>query len=476
MATKYPLSVDQATGDVYPLLVNGNPLNLPAGTLLDGTAIGGGSALVGKTLVVDSVNGNDSTATRGDAGKPYLTLTAAKTAALSGDTIHVGPGTYGENNLLKNGVNWYFEVGAKVIHTASVLPAAGIFDDSSRGANAAIVSTIGGHGHFETGTISATLIPGGVIYITNASSNVTVACDTITRHASPGGAYGYGVAQSAGTLIVNVRGNLSDNGGAAIWWSNGEMHVTANEIGTSAAPAFRAEDGGTPTGAVFVRAGKIVGTTTVYAITSVANSAARIWITAQHIIGPSGAIDCRGGFVYIEAEKIQSASDNNAINVGGGNLYVTAQKVENTSSAAMWAVGTCKAILTINEWASADGYPLVVMGDAATDVTLYNAELAKTTAGAPLAAGDGTIRLVNCCLKSITDSYPIDDGIDEFGVHLNATVKLQNCVLVSGSANSIRSTDFGGTIKVYNGCAANVAAGAGVTFSVGALSVDTDVN
>jgi hypothetical protein len=47
---------------------------------------------LGKVLTVDSVNGNNSTASRG--GKPYLTIQAANTAAVSGDTIWVLPGTY----------------------------------------------------------------------------------------------------------------------------------------------------------------------------------------------------------------------------------------------------------------------------------------------------------------------------------------------------------------------------------------------
>ena len=47
---------------------------------------------LGKVLTVDSVNGNNSTASRG--GKPYLTIEAANTAAVSGDTIWVLPVTY----------------------------------------------------------------------------------------------------------------------------------------------------------------------------------------------------------------------------------------------------------------------------------------------------------------------------------------------------------------------------------------------
>ena len=49
----------------------------------------------------------------------YATLELASTAAVSGQTINVGPGTYtvtttATDGLAKNGVNWYFEAGAIV--------------------------------------------------------------------------------------------------------------------------------------------------------------------------------------------------------------------------------------------------------------------------------------------------------------------------------------------------------------------------
>lgn len=59
--------------------------------------------------------------------KPYVTLTAAQTDAVSGDTIVVLPGTYtniaGDTtnaNLGKDGVNWYFYNGAKIVLTGDV--------------------------------------------------------------------------------------------------------------------------------------------------------------------------------------------------------------------------------------------------------------------------------------------------------------------------------------------------------------------
>src|SRR5215813_6873431 len=48
---------------------------------------------------------------------PLTTLTAAKAAARSGDTIVVAPGTYLENDLLKDGVNWFFSPGAIVSYS-----------------------------------------------------------------------------------------------------------------------------------------------------------------------------------------------------------------------------------------------------------------------------------------------------------------------------------------------------------------------
>src|SRR5689334_5216224 len=82
---------------------------------------------------------------------PFTTLGAAKAAAVSGDTIVVGPGTYIENDLLKDGVNWFFAPGAIVTYSSPALQANsndilyGIFDDRSSGP---VQCTIGGHGSF----------------------------------------------------------------------------------------------------------------------------------------------------------------------------------------------------------------------------------------------------------------------------------------------------------------------------------------
>ena len=102
------------TGDV-----TGNVTGDLTGTLVEATNItgsivsasffyGDGSGITnitaatntGKALWIDSVNGNDGTATRGKLSSPYLTIGAALSDALSGDTVQVFPGTYPEDGLV----------------------------------------------------------------------------------------------------------------------------------------------------------------------------------------------------------------------------------------------------------------------------------------------------------------------------------------------------------------------------------------
>jgi len=98
-----------------------------------GTATGNG-VWVSKT-------GNDGTGASGSIGTAFLTLTAAKAAANAGDTIFVLPGTYAEQDLLKDQVNWHFFNGAVVTNTSASLA---IWQDNA----GAITSTITGDGQF----------------------------------------------------------------------------------------------------------------------------------------------------------------------------------------------------------------------------------------------------------------------------------------------------------------------------------------
>lgn len=114
----------------------------------------------GKTLFVDAIFGNDSTGTRERFDLPFRTISAATTAAGVGDTIHVRPGSYNENIILKDGVNIYAELGAVL---------GGKITDNGIGRNSQI------KGHFQIGYP----LP-NIIDITGTNSNISIECEEIS--------------------------------------------------------------------------------------------------------------------------------------------------------------------------------------------------------------------------------------------------------------------------------------------------------
>ena len=76
------------------------------------------------TFVWVAKNGNDTKARRGRIDLPYLTIQAALTAALAGDTLLVAPGTYAENLVIpdKDGLAIVGQNTTSTIITAALGP------------------------------------------------------------------------------------------------------------------------------------------------------------------------------------------------------------------------------------------------------------------------------------------------------------------------------------------------------------------
>jgi len=70
--------------------------------------------LTGKTVWVDATYGNNTTAEPYRFDLPYATINAATNAALSGDLVYIRPGTYSETVTLKDGVNFWADLGVTV--------------------------------------------------------------------------------------------------------------------------------------------------------------------------------------------------------------------------------------------------------------------------------------------------------------------------------------------------------------------------
>lgn len=204
----------------------------------------------GNLLWVDSVHGNDATAQQARMQLPYLTLAAAKAAAVSGDTIFVLPGTYNEKNLAKNGVNWHLCNGAVISYSG--LATGGVFDTGAAGG--ACSFTISGNG---TIRVTSEPSPYAVVKSVYGGDNIKVECDRIE---------GVGPAlDGSGTVLIRCHelkstssgcvnvfsgGNvtlythkISSSGGNAVEISGGILDLTARSISSSAGKGIRFNGG-----------------------------------------------------------------------------------------------------------------------------------------------------------------------------------------------------------------------------------------
>jgi len=193
-------------------------------------ALESGSSAVktGNLLWVDAVNGNDATAVRGRLSAPFLTLTAAKLAAIAGDTIIVLPGTYNEKNLAKNGVNWHFENGAVISYSG--MAAGGVFDTAVAGGICAFNVT--GRGVFKVLSEPA---PAPVLKSFYGGDAINLECERID-------ALGAAI-EVAGTVSVRCHDLKSSSTGCVSVFASAVLSLRANKISSSGGNAVEVSGG-----------------------------------------------------------------------------------------------------------------------------------------------------------------------------------------------------------------------------------------
>lgn len=145
---------------------------------------------------VDQLNGDDTGGALMQC--PFQTLTAAKNFATNGWTIHVLAGTFNENNLLKNGVNWKFDSGTTLGFTDPITDtnSIGLFDE--RTCSGAVTSNIEADNIYLADICPA---PACANIITNATSFVKIKANKFT--------FGlYELSTSSSTLSITAPGFL----------------------------------------------------------------------------------------------------------------------------------------------------------------------------------------------------------------------------------------------------------------------------
>jgi len=457
----------------------------------------------GKVLYVDATQGVDAQGSRGSL-LSYLTLAAAKAAAQSGDLIVVLPGTYQGNNLLKDGVDWYFMPNAVVQFTNTTVTGSstvyGIFDDR----DGAVTCRIRGAGVFyfdagfndgSLGTPNSTIK--GAIYLQNSSSEVSIECQEIQigsyiEDTNPyvfavrvddcseftlrcekildidfqGTAHSYvstanGVYYGWGKVFIEVDEIKVNNNGViatqkAAPSGSGEFHLNVGRIENYVTPGPFAVTGGTTRSfQTFIRCG--LATPSAF---------------ANDIYAVTG-----GGVHAFHIDRIYSLGNLAVINVnsdGSGNAadvvayvgYAETQEylfIVETSGAASPNVSiTCPRYV-----ATGTTGKLGLMANG--KVTCVGGYWACQNTG--VVFNGGTLRLkdvtIDCSTAALSTHRPVE-------VAANGLILEGVTLLTNGSADSIYAATAK-NVKVYGTSVANRAKNANVTIQVGTLTVDSNV-
>jgi hypothetical protein len=189
----------------------------------------------------------------GNPNLPFLTLDAAVAAAVSGDVIHVFPGSYTvTGNIAKSGVNWHFENNTTVTKTTSGT----MFDTSSHSTG----FNITGYAKFIKSTNT-----GNLFYFGASSLTYNIQCSSVASSVAspvffvnnPGMTLNLDIdyATNSGNHIMFM--NYSNSGGATVninalswyctggavitgqWWYYTTLNINAAYIGSSVDVAIK---------------------------------------------------------------------------------------------------------------------------------------------------------------------------------------------------------------------------------------------
>jgi hypothetical protein len=436
---------------------------------------------------------------------PFTTLGAAKAAAQSGDTIVVGPGTYVENDLLKDGVNWFFAPGAIVTYTSPALQANsndilyGIFDDRSSGP---VQCTIGGHGSFSAYSRGYLNLLGTLV-VTNANSQITFTGREIGFASYHDNAPGTGsraavYVKNAVRVDVNcdriygARGTTYETGlfdegdpiawndfGSGIYWELGDLYVHCGSIDKiSSYGAWGNQPRGNTTPANFWLNADFIENH-IYmdggsdAVGHVGTYNWRSWIVAKEILEGIAYFDY--GRHYLTVQKINLQSAPMSFN-GATQVWMTAQKMTNTLAGGWMQLqagngGSPVLYADVAQFEDIQGvFNLagILIADA-SEVHLRGSNLKAGSGPAVLHFG-GKTRIQGMTIDTSTTNKPNNHAITVAGPGLI----LDNCILLAPAlANSINAT-APQTVTCY-GVRANRAKHGSISVNVDPLSVDPNV-
>jgi len=446
-----------AAADLVPIVDVSDTTDSAAGSSRKATVadlLGLTPVLTGLTLHVDSVNGNNGTAVRGDAAKPYLTIVAAKAAAQSGDLIAVRPGAYTvASSLAKAGVNWDMPAGSSLTLTLDGVTNHDLLGDGGaaiayRVVGLADLLLTGQHAE-GPGDYSGS----AVVRVGHANSDVTVRARRIrnTAVAAGDGTDGTCLYQTAGRAVVEAE---QVEGSTCLWWDNGSGSIRAGQIVATAYAVIGSVDA-TPTGDWTIIADRISAGNLAIEQGST-HAEAKIWVICPLVEGTTGAIRTTGGKLYVTAQKLSAGSGslNQVVNCGGGETWITAQKLTETDGGDEASVVVSGGVLWLDllEYQDESGSASAAVRIEGGTLNLRGARVVLT-AGSGLEISGGTARLTNCVIDTSAN------GSGNPVVVSGGTLTLADCALKAASGRYAVHADSPVTLVIEGTLAIDTSAG-----------------
>lgn len=440
------------------------------------------------------------------ADGPFTSLGAAKAAAQSGDTIVVGPGTYIENDLLKDGVNWLFAPGALVTYSSPALQANssdvvfGIFDDRSSGP---VQCTIGGHGSFSAFSRGYLNLLGTVV-ITNANSKISLTCKEIafaTYHDNAAGTGSRAAVCVKNALRVDVncdriygaRGTTYDTGttddvgdpilwndfGTGIYWELGDLFVRCGSIEKISSYGVWGNQprGNTSAANLWLNADFIENHMYMDGGSDAAGHVGtynwRSWIVAKEIMDGIAYFD--SGRHYLTVQKINLQNAFMSFN-GATQVWLTAQKITNTLAGG-WMVlqagngGSPMVFADVTNFEDTQG-AFSISGISISDASeLYLRGLyLKAATGPVVFHAGGKTRIQGMTVDTSATNKPGNHCIRVAGTGL----VLDHCTLVAPPGANCITAPVAQTVTSY-AVKANRPNHANVAINVDPITVDPNV-
>ncbi len=369
-----------------------------------------------KNVVFVAKNGNDATGMLDRLDKPFLTLLAAQSAANSGYTIWVWPGTYtySSGGLGKAGVNWHFVDGA-----IASFGAIGFID------TAGISYSISGNGEFIGSTASVILFSHGGTLIMQGKRLENTSGNLVST-------------SSTSIVYITMQKDIISTNRCFLLAGTSSINVTASLISSTAVVAQSQVAGTT----LNIKADLIQSSgSAVFDLTGNANIYGKISYTGTgEVIKGTAAVACNQNFY--------------------GDITTTSEARILDYSSAVTGV--------INFYGTITGFSQIFIQGGLAKFNFYN-EIIITVEDSCINMTTGTVkiksRIINLDVNA--SSYCIKKT--------TGTLILEQAILVTSGATECVHSAAAQTMIVYPGTVAKVAVSANITQKVASVLIDNQV-